>query len=53
VGGLPPADEQPIDCSITGPGGALPGGEQPCIEPTPSAAPSVVAPSVAPVSPAP
>ena len=53
VGGLPPADEQPIDCSITGPGGALPGGEQPCIEPTPSAAPSINAPSVPPVSPAP
>ena len=45
VGGLPPADEQPIDCSITGPSGALPGGEQPCIEPTPSVPPSV-APSV-------
>lgn len=40
-GGLPPAGEQPIDCSITGPGGALPGGEQPCIEPTPSVPPSV------------
>jgi rod shape-determining protein MreC len=40
-GGLPPPDEQPIDCSITGPSGALPGGEQPCIEPSPSAPPSV------------
>jgi rod shape-determining protein MreC len=47
VGGLPPAGEQPIDCSITGPDGALPGGEQPCIEPTPSAKPSV-APSASP-----
>jgi rod shape-determining protein MreC len=45
-GGLPPAGEHPIDCSITGPSGALPGGEQPCIEPTPSpsAAPSAGAP---------
>jgi rod shape-determining protein MreC len=41
VGGLPPAGDQPIDCSVTGPNGALPGGEQPCIEPTPSAKPSV------------
>jgi rod shape-determining protein MreC len=46
-GGLPPAGDQPIDCSVTGPNGALPGGEQPCIEPTPSAAPSR-APSAAP-----
>lgn len=46
-GGLPPPDEHPIDCSITGPDGALPGGEQPCIEPTPSAPPSV-APSKSP-----
>ena len=37
AGGLPGADDGPIDCSLTGPGGALPGGEQPCIEP--SAAP--------------
>jgi rod shape-determining protein MreC len=34
VGGLPPPDDTPIDCSQTGPGGALPGGEQPCIEPS-------------------
>jgi rod shape-determining protein MreC len=44
IGGLPPADDQPIDCSITGPGGALPGGEQPCIEPTPSPSPSASVP---------
>jgi rod shape-determining protein MreC len=37
AGGLPGADDTPIDCSLTGPGGALPAGEQPCIEP--SAAP--------------
>jgi rod shape-determining protein MreC len=35
-GGLPPADDQPIDCSITGEGGTVPDGEQPCIEPSPS-----------------
>ena len=38
VGGLPGPDDTPIDCSQTGQGGALPGGEQPCIEP--SAAPA-------------
>ncbi len=31
VGGLPGADDTPIDC---GQGGSLPGGEQPCIEPS-------------------
>lgn len=35
-GGLPPADDQPIDCSITGEDGTVPDGEQPCIEPTAS-----------------
>jgi rod shape-determining protein MreC len=35
-GGLPPSDDAPIDCSRTGPGGVIPGGEQPCIEATPS-----------------
>ena len=34
AGGLPPADDTPVDCSHPGPGGALPGGEQPCIEPS-------------------
>jgi rod shape-determining protein MreC len=38
-GGLPPPGDEPIDCSITGPGGVVPGGEQPCIQPTPSPAP--------------
>jgi rod shape-determining protein MreC len=32
-GGLPDPGDTPIDCSLTGTGGALPGGEQPCIEP--------------------
>lgn len=44
-GGLPPADDQPIDCSLTGEDGTVPAGEQPCIEPTPSPAPSVASPS--------
>ena len=39
-GGLPPPDEQPIDCSVTGEDGALPGGERPCIEPSPTPGPS-------------
>jgi rod shape-determining protein MreC len=33
VGGLPGAGDTPIDCSHTGQGGSLPGGEQPCIGP--------------------
>jgi rod shape-determining protein MreC len=37
VGGLPGSDDTPIDCNQPGASGALPGGEQPCIEP--SAAP--------------
>jgi rod shape-determining protein MreC len=40
VGGLPGPDDTPIDCSQTGQGGALPGGEQPCIEPSASPRPS-------------
>jgi rod shape-determining protein MreC len=36
VGGLPGADDTPIDCNLTGRGNALPGGEQPCIEPSAS-----------------
>lgn len=35
-GGLPPIEQQPIDCS----GGVLPQGEQPCISPSPAVAPS-------------
>jgi rod shape-determining protein MreC len=33
-GGLPDAGDTPIDCSLTGPHAPLPGGEQPCIEPS-------------------
>lgn len=33
-GGLPAPGDTPVDCSQTGPGGALPGGDQPCIEPS-------------------
>jgi rod shape-determining protein MreC len=43
VGGLPGPDDTPIDCSQ---GGTLPGGEQPCIEPSasPRASPSPLLP---------
>jgi rod shape-determining protein MreC len=46
VGGLPGPDDTPIDCGQTGPGRALPGGEQPCIEPSasPRASPSPLLP---------
>ena len=52
-GGLPPPGDEPIDCSITGPGGVVPGGEQPCIQPTPSPTPFVPTPkpSVSPPAP--
>jgi rod shape-determining protein MreC len=33
-GGLPPLEEQPVDCS--GDEGTLPEGEEPCLEPTPT-----------------
>ena len=33
LGGLPGAVDTPIDCSHTGQGGSLPGGENPCIQP--------------------
>jgi rod shape-determining protein MreC len=35
-GGLPPIEQQPIDCS----GSVLPQGEQPCISPSPAATPT-------------
>lgn len=50
-GGLPPPDEQPIDCSIPGQDGALPGGEQPCIEPTPTPGPSAAPSASSPLLP--
>ena len=34
-GGLPPIEEQPIDCGEGGEG-TLPEGEQPCLDPTPA-----------------
>jgi rod shape-determining protein MreC len=37
-GGLPPIEQQPVDCSGEGDGGTLPEGEQPCL--TETAAPS-------------
>jgi rod shape-determining protein MreC len=44
AGGLPGADDTPIDCSLPGPGGALPGGDQPCIEPSKAPTPSPLLP---------
>jgi rod shape-determining protein MreC len=38
-GGLPPIEEQPVDCS--GDEGTLPEGEQPCLDPTPKPSPTV------------
>jgi rod shape-determining protein MreC len=43
-GGLPDPGDEPIDCSLTGPDGQLPGGERPCIQPTPSPTPFVATP---------
>jgi rod shape-determining protein MreC len=40
-GGLPPIEEQPVDC---GGGGILPQGEQPCISPRPAATPRPATP---------
>ena len=37
-GGLPPIEQQPVDCGV--PGGTLPQGEQPCFTPTPPPIPS-------------
>jgi rod shape-determining protein MreC len=34
-GGLPPVEEQPVDCSSQGDDGTLPEGEQPCLNETP------------------
>lgn len=48
-GGLPPIEQQPIDCGTQG--GTLPQGEQPCFSPNPTASPSARAsatPSLAP-----
>ena len=39
-GGLPPLEEQPVDCSDPGSDGTLPEGEQPCIPPTPRPTPT-------------
>jgi rod shape-determining protein MreC len=41
-GGLPGSDDTPMACGLTGPGGALPGGEQPCIAPSAPAASPIV-----------
>ena len=34
-GGLPPLEEQPVDCTAVGDDGTLPEGEQPCLTETP------------------
>ena len=34
-GGLPPLEEQPVDCTVEGEDGILPEGEQPCLTETP------------------
>ena len=51
-GGLPPLEEQPVDCSAQGDNGTLPEGEQPCLEPTPTpgpdATPTLAAPTATP-----
>jgi rod shape-determining protein MreC len=41
-GGLPPIEEQPIDCGEGD--GTLPEGEQPCLDPTPTPAPATPKP---------
>jgi rod shape-determining protein MreC len=46
-GGLPPLEEQPVDCTGAGDDGTLPEGEQPCLEPTPVPS-GAASPSVAP-----
>jgi len=48
-GGLPPPEEQPTNCEPEpGDSGTIPDGEQPCIEATPTPAPSsTAAPSAA------
>ncbi len=47
-GGLPPLEEQPVDCTAEGDDGTLPEGEQPCLAETPVPSASG-APSVGPV----
>ncbi|MEA2607108.1 MAG: rod shape-determining protein MreC [Chloroflexota bacterium] len=44
AGGLPGVGDTPVDCSQPGPGGALPGGDQPCIEPSKAPAASPLLP---------
>ena len=45
-GGLPPIEQQPVDCS--GDEGTLPEGEQPCFTPTPRAGGDAEAQAVTP-----
>ncbi len=39
-GGLPPLEEQPVDCTAEGDDATLPEGEQPCLDATPTPKPS-------------
>jgi cell shape-determining protein MreC len=39
-GGLPPLEEQPVDCSAEGDDVTLPEGEQPCLDATPTPEPT-------------
>ncbi len=50
-GGLPPVDQQPVDCSATN--GTLPVGEQPCYTARPTSAPTPRPASTPPASPVP
>ena len=47
-GGLPPLEEQPVDCTPPTEEGTLPEGEQPCLEPTASPSASARPPEPAP-----
>ena len=39
-GGLPPLEEQPVDCTAEGDDATLPEGEQPCLDATPTPEPT-------------
>lgn len=49
-GGLPPIEEQPVDCTAAGEGGILPEGEQPCLEATPTPDPKATPDRAAPTA---
>jgi rod shape-determining protein MreC len=47
-GGLPPLEEQPVDCTAEGEEGTLPEGEQPCLTETPPPSGPAATPTAAP-----